>query len=301
MALAPGKLHAFGHVPQCCASVAVSTQVPPQAVSGAGQLAAHAKPPLVVGAHTGVAPLQLVPHAPQLVAALACASQPFVPLPSQSRRPGAHVSTRHVPDAHEVSALALAHAAPQLAQSLAVLTERSQPSPALPLQSAQPASHTAAPHTPAAHVGAAWTARQGRSQAPQSLSVLVVSTQRVPHITAGATQAATQPVALQSGVAPLHVVAQAPQLVALESDASQPFAGSVSQSSQPAWQLAISHPLAPHRATACARLQLAPQVPQSRVVSSEVSQPSASLPLQSSKFASHVAITHAPVAQLSVA
>src|SRR5439155_14713177 len=101
--------------------------------------------------------LQATPQPPQLEAlpAMSC-SQPSWTVPSQSAKPGLHEAMVHAPAAQEPVAWAGLHTAPQAPQlvaSAAMLV--SQPSAALPLQSAKPALQLAMPQAPALHGGVA--------------------------------------------------------------------------------------------------------------------------------------------------
>jgi hypothetical protein len=103
----------------------------------------------------------------------------------------------------------------------------------------------------------------------------------------------------------LQALLQAPQWVAeVGKLVSQPSDGSLLQSAQSVWQVAIVQMLFVQAAVACARVQTLPQVPQlltSVVVAT--SQPSAGLPLQSAKPAPQTGehlVPAPPVAQTVV-
>jgi hypothetical protein len=115
------------------------------------------------------------------------ASQPLAAVASQSPKPALHIATVHAPAAHPAVAFATVHVrphAPQLATSVAVAT--SQPLAAIESQSPKPALHVA-PHTPAAHAGAALgRVAHAVPQALQFSGSVWVFVHRSPHATDGA-------------------------------------------------------------------------------------------------------------------
>ena len=81
--------HAVAHVPQWVESVIRLEQVLLQLVSPALQPLAHAETPASDGAHTGVAPMHVTPHPPQLDDDVSAVPHP-VPASAQSAKPGEH-------------------------------------------------------------------------------------------------------------------------------------------------------------------------------------------------------------------
>jgi len=90
-------------------------------------------------------------------------------------------------------------------------------------------------HAVAAHVALPFAgATQLMPQLPQFVGSLVASTHEAPQrVGVGAEQPVEQAPPAHTGVAPTHARAQAPQVVAAARSASQPFAGSPSQSAKP--------------------------------------------------------------------
>jgi hypothetical protein len=178
--------------------------------------------------------------------------------------------------------------APQLLGLFEVLT--SQPSPALPLQSARGAVQLLMPQTPFTQFGCEpLPPGQTLPQIPQLLTLLLVLTSQpfagLPsQLAKPALQFSTQLPALQVGVALFvpQMLPQAPQLaVLLVRLASQPSLSRPLQSAQPELQLAMAQVPPSHLGVACGSRQTLPHEPQ--LLTSEVlldSQPLAVLPSQ---------------------
>jgi hypothetical protein len=132
-----------------------------------------------------------------------CAHRP----PPQSMRPVGHA---HAPIEQNWVA---PHALPQRPQlPAATRVSTSQPSAAIPLQSAKPARH-AKPHVPDAQSADAF-ARVAHAvpHAPQLVTSVAVVTHDGPHNVSVTAQPAAQPLAPHTAVAPEHVTPHAPQL-----------------------------------------------------------------------------------------
>jgi hypothetical protein len=165
------------------------------------------------------------PQPPQwVVLVVVLVSQPLTASPSQLPKPVLHVFSRHTPPVHATEPLARVQAwpqPPQLARLVEVST--SQPSPALPLQSARPEGQVprAVPQVPEVHTG-------------------------------------TSP-----GVVVLQMVPQVRQLfTAVLRLVSQPFSAMPSQLPKPELQVpSAQRPLA-QVAIALGKLQVLPQAPQ---------------------------------------
>ena len=123
---------------------------------------------------------QTIPHPPQFAGSVRiAASHPSALVPLQSRWSAGHVVIDvHAPETHATRSTAVdaMHAwphAPQFAASSSV--RASQPSAALPLQSAQPASQRATVHTPAAQPAVACGTLQRTAHAPQCAGFVATS------------------------------------------------------------------------------------------------------------------------------
>jgi hypothetical protein len=163
---------------------------------------------------------------------LVLVSQPFVRMPSQSPKPVEHVY-EHTPAEHTGEALAAAgHVFMQRPQcTVLVLRLVSQPFAALPSQSPKPGLHES-PQRPAAHEGAA-LAPEGQTMphVPQLAALVARSTQLDPQRVSEPQPLTQRPMAeSHTGFAPVHATPQAPQFIALSSEASQPLDASRSQS-----------------------------------------------------------------------
>jgi hypothetical protein len=102
-AVAPeGAGHTVPQEPQFCGSVAVSEQAPDgQCIIPAGHPVAHPYAPVVMSRrHTGVAPLHIVPQAPQFIESVSDVSHPFDATPSQSPRSARQPVIAQAPIAH---------------------------------------------------------------------------------------------------------------------------------------------------------------------------------------------------------
>lgn len=250
-------------------------------------------------------PEQTLLQAPQFVTVSRARSQPFMTEPSQSPQPGEHIET-HVPLGHVAVELGRAgHAAPQLPQSVVVRTLRSQPSLTVVLQSATPALQLVIRQAPATHAPVAAGGAHAASHAPQWSSSLVRSAQSVPHAVRPIAQvfwhATPAPEGPQTGVVPPHAAPHAPQSVEIVSGVSQPSLIPPPQSPYPASQLGTHVPVAQLAVAWSKGPHAVPQVPQSASVSSGVSHPSATIPLQSPHPASQPSATHAPISHSSPA
>jgi hypothetical protein len=123
----------------------VSEHVEPQSVIVLGQLATHCTlPPDAL--QRGVAPVQAVPHVPQLLACERLVSHPSVATPLQLPNPGAHddAANAHMPPLHVVGPLTLGRAVqsfPQAPQLAGCDRSVAQPAPVF-AQSAKPGAHS---------------------------------------------------------------------------------------------------------------------------------------------------------------
>jgi hypothetical protein len=188
-------------------------------------------------------------------------------MPSQSAKPLSHVMP-HMPLMHEGIAFGAAgHELPHMPQFAFVSSVASQPSPAMPLQSPKPASHVSSAHLPFVHAALPFANEQALLQNAQSSIV-----------PSGVSQPSAV-FALQSAVPGMqgfgwhlpclhvskavHCVPHVPQLLgSLESSPSQPFAGSLSQSSNPALHAPSVQLPETHAAIAFCAVHKVPQVPQ---------------------------------------
>ena len=184
---------------------------------------------------------------------------------------------------------------PQPPQLVSVSRAVSQPSPWLPLQLPHYESHLEIWLVPVALVSLAWARLQELLQAPQCVRVVSVCSQPLeswpsqsPHSESQLPMRQLPPEQVGVALLRLQLVPQEPQSVRVSRDVSQPSAllplqSSQSESQLPIWQLP---PL--QLAVACGRPQGVLQEPQSVSVSMEVSQPSASWPLQLSQSESQL-------------
>jgi hypothetical protein len=200
-------------------------------------------------------------------------------------------------------AFATTHALPQAPQLLASIPSlTSQPSVALPLQSAKPALHAATAHLPAPHDDAALGSLQATPHAPQFVGSERVFVHDRLQLVSPAPQAVVQAPSLQTSV-PEQAVPHPPQLATLfRKLTSHPSVAMALQSAKPALHAAIEHWPETQAAVEWATAQMLPQLPQfsaSRPVFT--SQPSAATALQSANPASHCATTHWPAEQAGVA
>ena len=210
-------VQSFVHVPQCRASVDVSTQLPLQLVWPVGHW--HAPP-------THTSPVgQAVPQALQLFESV-CR---FVQVPPQSLVPAGQPQLEPVqvlPPVH------LAPHAPQLLPSLVMSTQAPLQSMKPVLQANEQALVTQAGTTLATVVV------QALPQVLQLFALLDVSTHEVLHrvgVAAGQpdAQAKLLPDGAQTEAPPEHALPQPPQFVAVVMSTSQPSEGSPLQSAQP--------------------------------------------------------------------
>jgi hypothetical protein len=89
----------LAHLPQLSGSLDSAAQVPPQLVKPAAHPVVQEAGPASAWPHTGVAPLQPAPQAPQLEADVRLVGQP-APVLLQSSKPAAH-EYEHLPALHD--------------------------------------------------------------------------------------------------------------------------------------------------------------------------------------------------------
>src|SRR5512140_1116187 len=107
------------------------------------------------------------------------------------------------------------------------------------------------PHAPPAHVGSLLAPEpQTFEHAPQFVTDVCVSTHDVPHGDVPLGHAPTQPVGEHSAVGATHLTLQDPQFAGADRSASQPVAGSPSQSARPCAHVSGTHLPATHLAVA---------------------------------------------------
>lgn len=233
-------------------------------------------------------PVQSVEQLPQVAGSVMLVSQ-LVPFMSQSRWVLAHVSTRQLPVAHVAVAFAMAHVVPQLPQLLRERVLVSQPSAMSPLQFAKPAAQVIW-HMPLVHVPPVVLGRpvQLLSQVPQVAAWVMSVSQSVSSASQSAVPLGHAPTrhrpAEQTGVVESQTVPQAPQLLGSSARLSQ--RPSSLQSSLPGLHPARRQVPVSQVPTPLLNVHVELHAPQSVVVSSGVSQPSTSSPLQSAKPAS---------------
>ena len=229
--------------PQCCALLVGSTHCPPQSTCGLVQVGAtqvlplHSLPPAQspseqhskqpVEQHLLPLPHAVCAQAPLPVqtsvvhgsASLHCASvqESRDSLPQSLGFELAHWQS----DPEQIApALQIVPQAPQFFAS--PLRSTSQPSPAWPLQLANPARHDA---NPLLHF---WFGPTGLPQLPQCCGSVLVSTHDAPQSVSVAPQLATHAVPSHTGVGAEHVAPQVPQFDGSVIELSQP--GPLSQS-----------------------------------------------------------------------
>ncbi len=177
-------------------------------------------------------------HAPQCCALdLVSTSQPLAGLPSQSANPAVQVS-RHAPLTHVALATrSPMHERPHIPQFVTVFSCASQPLRPLPSQLPKPSLHVETVQTLVTQLPPIALAKlHGMLQSLQCNDEELVSTHESPQRRLGAVHAdsPTHDQVIMSlsyahtGVAPLQVVPQAPQLVTVPSD-SQPLLALPSQ------------------------------------------------------------------------
>ena len=278
--------------------VAFASQLPKPAV--------HVKVQLPVPQEgVAFAALHVVPQEPQSESVFRLVSHPLFGLPSQLANPAAQVGT-HAPAVHVNVPFAFEQEIPHEPQ-LAVLVFRfaSQPFAALASQLPKPALHVPSAQTPVLHRAAAFAYVQVFPHEPQ---LVVVEFVFVSHPFAAFPSQLPNP-ALQLGThAPVvhavvpcafvQLVAHVPHAVSVVFRfVSHPFAESASQSPKPALQAPRVQAPPTHVSAAFARLQTAPQPPQSVSVLMLFSQPLSGLPSQLANPAAHVG-EHAPAVQV---
>lgn len=105
--------HVLPHAPQLLTLLRVSTQLAPHRTAGAVHPDRHA---LTEESHTGLAPEQRCPQAPQLASVPSAVSHPLLARPSQSPKPALQLATTQRPAPQPATALGSEHALPQLPQ-----------------------------------------------------------------------------------------------------------------------------------------------------------------------------------------
>ena len=112
-------------------------------------------------------------------------SQPLAAMPSQSAKPAAQAPIPHAPASQVAAALAKRHATPHAPQWFrsAPRTLSSQPSAALPLQSAKPLAQAPTTHAPAAQaLTVTFASAHAASHAPQCRGSVMGDTQPPPQL-----------------------------------------------------------------------------------------------------------------------
>jgi len=177
----------------------------------------------------------------------------------------------------------------------------SQPSAAMPSQSAKPALHVATVHPPDAHPAVAFASEHTDPHAPQCAASVWVSTHVIaapaPHTMRGVGQSTRHAPATQS--CPLgHAVPHAPQCVVLVFVlVSQPLAAMPSQCRSPRRRTPRLHAPIAHAPVPLAGAHAIPQPPQcAALVLVSVSQPFAAFASQLPRPALHEATVHTPAA-----
>jgi len=161
--------HAVMHAPQCSALVIRFAHVVPHAVSAAAQELVHAYAPPSPSAHSGAAPVQTTPHAPQLVPTEMGFEHP-IPASAQSAKPDRHVYV-HWPPLHPTVARSTSWSIVQsLPHTLQLWTSLDEPHPASP----PPPSSPGEPSLPASvrtspSPSPAWAAPSCATAGPASL------------------------------------------------------------------------------------------------------------------------------------
>jgi hypothetical protein len=224
-------------------------------------------------------------------------------LPSQSAKGGVHALTWHTLFLHTALALVIAQAvlhAPQFFKSVAMFV--SQPSVAMPLQSAKPALQAPTLHWEATQEGVPLGITQATPQPPQLVGLVVMSVSQSFGLSSQSPSPGAQLLMLQTPLVHLaepptveHLFLHAPQLVtSLLVEVSQPLTTLSSQSEKPSVHV-IWHWEATHVGVPLKSEHAPPQLPQfngSFVVLT--SQPLLAKPSQSAKFVLHVPTTHLP-------
>ena len=250
---------------------------------------------------------QDVPQPPQLVSDVSAVSQPFAATASQLPKPALHAPSVQVPVAQLALAFARAHAMPHIPQLAVVVSGASHPFEAFRSQLPKPALHVTSAQLPLAQLDVAFESVHGVPHVPQFVAVVSAASQPLaalrsqlpkPALQARSVHVPVEQLAL--AFARVHGTPQAPQLVSVVSDASQPFADIESQSSNPALHDAIWQEPVAHVGVAFARAQPAPQTPQFVSVVSTDSQPFDSFMSQLPKLALQLPNVHAPEAQDAV-
>src|SRR5579872_2211220 len=252
------------------------------------------------------AALQTFPHAPQLAwFVFVFTSHPSNGSPLQSRKPGLHAPTVHVPPLHAGVLFPTLHALPhppQLFGSVPVLS--SQPSAGFPLQSPKPALHVPTVHVPPLQPGVSFCTGHDLPHPPQLAgSAFVLSSQpswglplQSPNPVLHVPTVHAPP--LQPGVSFCtgHERPHPPQLPgSVFVLTSQPSCGLPLQSPNPVLHIPTVHIPPPHAGTSLNAghvLPHPPQFPGSAPVFT--SQPSIALLLQSVKPALHVPTVQLP-------
>jgi hypothetical protein len=225
---------------------------------------------------------QTLPQAPQLLTLVSVeTSQPLDGMVSQSSYPTLHPERAQVPVEQSEVALDRLHGVPQLPQSERVVSEVSQPSAAVALQSSNPAVQDAMSQVLAAQVADALAREQAFPHAPQLATSSPSDVSQPFEALASqspnpAVQLMEQTLLVQDGVplVPSHATPQELQFAAsLVVSTSQPSAASALQSASPALQELTRHAPVLQSPVPPAMVQTVPQLPQSESVFSGVSQP----------------------------
>lgn len=147
---------------------------------------------------------QVVPQLPQFVRVETMVSQPFVALPSQFPKLGLQVLKAHVPAEQTGVALLAAQMCPQTPQfGVDDRMSVSQPSAALPLQSAKPVEQAAMVQAPTVQPAVAFGRVQAWPQVPQLVAVVRRSTSQP--FPAAPSQSAKFALQVKPQLVPLHV------------------------------------------------------------------------------------------------
>jgi len=250
--------------------------------------------------------VQTWPQEPQLLTSVfRFLSQPLATLPSQLSQPALQEAMPQVEPEQDEVALAAKQALPQAPQLVTlVVVSISQPLAALPSQLAQPALQDPIPHTAPEQAGVALAAVQTMPHAPQ-LPASVSRLDSQPSITfkLQSFQLALQ-LMPQADAAHLgaelgrleHALPQAPQFEASMSvSISQPLALLPSQLAQPTLQASPQIPVLQTAVALAPPAQVRAHWPQFATSAvSEVSQPSALMPLQFPKRPTQVRLQVLP-------
>jgi hypothetical protein len=217
-------------------------------------------------------PRHRMPHPPQLALSVVVAcSHPLAGFRSQSAKPARHSITTHVPPVHAAVAFARLQAPPQRPQcAVLVLVLVSHPLLALLSQLPRPGLHMI-PHAPFVHVAVPPVELHGRPHPPQciGLVLVLVSHDWLPSQSAvGIAQspAIPQPPLTHTDMRPAGGVQRIPHrpqwATVVLMLASQPLAGSPSQSSKPTLHVPTRHCPITHALVALSSMQRRPQVMQ---------------------------------------